>query len=107
MSIPRPAGWRPRTPSFNFRSLDCMACGTAVMVNHVEHADVARCWDADLVPDEHYVAYDGEDFTEIARELLADPERRARIGAKAARVVRERHTWKHRAERILRDLSHA
>jgi spore maturation protein CgeB len=37
----------------------------------------------------------------LARELLADPERRAALGAAARRRVLAEHTWRHRMEELL------
>lgn len=88
----------------HFRTIDCMAAGGLVFINQVEHPGKAAAFDAEFENGIHYVGYDGESFVETARRYLADPSARARIGAAAAARIAERHTWRHRAERILADL---
>jgi putative two-component system response regulator len=42
-----------------------------------------------------------EQLEGLARELLADSERRATLGAAARRRVLAEHTWRHRVEELL------
>ena len=44
-----------------------------------------------------------KDLDGLARELLADPERRAALGAAARRRVLAEHTWRHRLDELLRE----
>lgn len=86
----------------HFRTLDCMACGGCVMVNRTTHPAIASCWDRDFVEGEHYLGCADGDFVEVARRALADPGNCDRIGARAAALVRAKHTWAHRAAEICR-----
>ncbi|MDQ2104234.1 glycosyltransferase family protein [Azospirillum isscasi] len=88
----------------HFRTLDAMGCGGAVMINRLHRPDVDEHFHTDFQPGTHYVAYGPADFEEAAARTLRDDAARTRMGAAAARVIAEKHLWRHRAEQILADL---
>lgn len=89
---------------FHFRTVDCMGAGGVIFINKADHPLRTSMFDSEFVEGEHYVAYDAEGFVETARRYLGDPDARSRIAAAAAAQIAARHTWRHRAERILVDL---
>jgi spore maturation protein CgeB len=51
------------------------------------------------------VARNGEQMTELLRELLADEKKRERIAQHGLSTIRQRHTCAHRVEELL-DIYH-
>lgn len=89
----------------HFRTLDAMAAGRVAMLNET-------CWDGTpwgvdghFAVGTHFLPYRLDDPAPALRDALADPGRRRRIGAEAARAVRAGHTWRHRAMQIVEDLT--
>lgn len=89
----------------HFRTLDCMGCGGCVMVNKIVHPAAAFHWERDFIEGEHYLSCTDGDFVTVAQRALADLAGCARIGAEAARLVRAKHTWSHRAIELCRALA--
>lgn len=87
------------------RVLDCMATGGAIMVNRCRWDGTPFGIDRHFAAGRHFVEYDFDNFEQVARKTLEDSDRRRRIGADAAKTVRASHTWRHRAEQILSDVS--
>jgi spore maturation protein CgeB len=50
-----------------------------------------------------FVSFTIDDFSEKAEEILGDHRRRQKMGQAAARTIAASHTWRHRAEKIMRD----
>jgi spore maturation protein CgeB len=63
------------------------------------------CLRAHFQPGVHYFEFEGDDFVEQAKTVLATDELRRDIGAAAAAAVRAKHTWAHRVDQILSDLA--
>lgn len=86
------------------RVLESMHAGGAVMThtspNDVKEGGMKKYF----VPGEHYIAYDAQDFCDVAQRWLHDKKTLAVISANAQRLVLEKHTWLHRAHQILADL---
>lgn len=91
------------------RALDCMATAGTVMVNrmHGNTASTPGCLKQYFEPGVHYFEYDDDDVADVGRELLADGTRRQRVGEEARKAVIADHTWGHRVEKVLADLSNA
>lgn len=87
------------------RSVDCMASGGFVMINRTSIDNKPGGINQFFAAGEHYANYDVDDFGEVARRYLADPTARERIAAEGRRAVLAAHTWKHRAQQILKDFS--
>jgi Glycosyl transferases group 1 len=88
----------------HFRSMDVMCSGNLVLWRTTPHdhlhGGIAQQFEAGV----HYVPFELENLGERLGELLDDPERAARIRVAAAQAIRAGHTWRHRAQAILRDV---
>jgi spore maturation protein CgeB len=87
----------------HFRVLDCMAAGGVVFA-------MAREWEnlpgeiGDYFEDgSEFVSFTINDFAEKASEILGDHKRRQKMQRAAAKAIAASHTWRHRAEKIMRD----
>jgi hypothetical protein len=89
------------------RVLDCMATGSAIMVNKMLHNDASQpdCLKAHFEADLHYFEYDEDDLDERARAVLDADDKRRKAGRLAAEAVRAKHTWSHRVDQILSDVT--
>lgn len=87
------------------RVLDCMATGSTIMVGNGRWDGTVYGLDHYFEAGSHYYEYDFDTFEPTARIALEDNEARRRIGAAAAEAVRANHTWRHRAEQIIRDVA--
>ena len=87
------------------RTLECMAVGGFIFMHRSPHDDKPGGMLTAFELGVHYGAYTPETFREEAKRWLRDEPGRAKVGAQAAAVIREKHLWRHRAEQILRDLS--
>ena len=90
--------------ALHYRTIDCMASGRLIMVKNTPYdrgiAGIRRFFN----PGEHYVAFDDDDFEDVAQRVIADTPLRERIGAAAHAEVKANHTWRHRADQVIRDL---
>ena len=93
------------TVAMHVRSMDCMAAGGFLLINRTWIDDKVGGINHFFAADEHYGSYDMDDFGEVACRYLEDAPARARIAAEGRRAVLAAHTWKHRAEQILKDFS--
>lgn len=91
--------------TMHMRVMEVMGCGMPLLVNR-------SLWDAKpcgieshFTPFEHYIPYDLDDIEEVAAKALRDEPWRTRIAEAGLRRVLEAHTWRHRAEYLLRDLA--
>jgi glycosyltransferase involved in cell wall biosynthesis len=86
------------------RTLECMSVGGFLLM-HTSNND---CRPGGILtafePGVHFGAYTPDSFDEEARRWLRDDRRRREVGHRAAALVREKHTWRRRAEQILHDL---
>lgn len=89
----------------HYRPLDCMASGAAVMINAVRHPDVARLFYTQFIPNEDFIEYEMDSFTQTAARALQDKAWLDRVRRNGARAVLAGHTYRHRAEQIVRDLA--
>ncbi|MBC8070150.1 MAG: glycosyltransferase family 1 protein [Deltaproteobacteria bacterium] len=89
----------------HFRSMDVMCSGGVVLWRTTPHdhlhGGIAEQFEAGV----HYVPFELGNLGERLGELLDDPARAARIRVAAAAAIRAGHTWRHRAQTILRDVA--
>jgi hypothetical protein len=89
----------------HFRQMDAMGTGGLVFFRETpnDHAEggIARLFE----PNVHYVPFRLDTLGERLHEVLGDPERAQAMRTAAARAIRARHTWRHRAQEVLADLA--
>lgn len=82
----------------NMRVFEAMACGRPLVTDRLP----AKCGLEELAVDgEHLVLYDDADLEVTLARLLADEGAPDRLGAAGRALVLGRHTYDHRARRIL------
>jgi len=75
-----------------------MGCGVPVIASDIgQIADVVNHGETGLL----YRPGDVDALTRSCQELLADPQRRQRMGLKAAALIHEQYTWDHNAARVI------
>ncbi|OQX14502.1 MAG: hypothetical protein BWK76_14555 [Desulfobulbaceae bacterium A2] len=88
----------------HFRSFDCMAAGGVLLYRRSpddhEYGGLATLFE----PGVQYLDCDSGDIREQVAACAADTRRCRAIGRAAAGEIRARHTWTHRASKILADL---
>lgn len=88
----------------NMRVFEALACGSLLVTNDLEGNGQEELFHAG----EHLVVYrDAEDLVEQIRWHLAHEEERERIAAAGRQLVLTQHTYRHRMERILDEVSRA
>lgn len=117
--------------TLHFRLMDCLAVGGFMLVNETPWDDLPGGIHRYMEPGRHYGAYkigpmrDGPPFdfltewlrpqgappaercgdvADVAARFLADAPARERIAAEGRRLVLAEHTWRNRAEQVLRDI---
>lgn len=88
----------------HFRSMDVMCTGGLVLWRTTPHDHLHGGIAEQFEAGEHYVPFELETLGATIGEILGDPQRAARIRSNAAAAIRAGHTWRHRAQGILRDL---
>ena len=88
----------------HYRTIDCMASGRLIMVKDTPYDQGVAGMRRFVNPGEHYLAFNDDNFEDVARNAIADASLRDRIGRAAHEAVRAAHTWRHRAEQVVRDL---
>lgn len=82
----------------NMRYFEAMGAGALLLTDHAQNNGVEELFTVG----EHYLEYhDEQTLCSLIHELLQDPERCSRIGEAARQLVLARHTYRHRAERLL------
>jgi spore maturation protein CgeB len=91
------------SPILHPRALECMASG-----GFLAAIESSKAWPESFhdffEEGKHYVTYNFDNLEEKAKYYLEHPERRSKIGHQASEFVLAKHTWRHRAEKILNDL---
>jgi len=85
------------------RSLEAMACGTCVILNHSKFENSRSGITPYFTDGEHFVFFDKNSISAVTKELLADDKRRQHIGRQARARVLSGFTWQHRAKQIIDD----
>jgi len=80
------------------RLFDALACGTAVVSDHVTGIE-------ELFGDAVATYHDTSELRQQVERLLADPQARRAMGSRGQKLVVERHTFAARAEQLLAHLA--
>jgi hypothetical protein len=88
----------------HFRSMDIMSTGGLLFFRESPEDELPGGMNRLFEPEVHYVPFTIDNLPERMAELLADPERAARIRRNAAAEIARAHTWECRARDILRDV---
>jgi len=86
------------------RTLECMAVRGFIFMHRSPHDEKPGGMLTSFEPDVHYGAYTPETFRDEAQRWLKDKAARGKAGERAAKVIKAKHLWRHRAEQILGDL---
>jgi hypothetical protein len=87
----------------HFRLFDCMGAGGLLFCAGGPDRDVYGELNYYFIPGEHYIPFEQDNFSELARYYLAHEKQRQIIALKASERVHGEHTWRHRAEKICED----
>lgn len=86
------------------RTLECMAAGGFILIHESPNDEKPGGMLTSFEPDLHYGAFKPETLQETALRWLKDENGRGRAGANAAKIVRDKHLWRHRAAQLITDL---
>ncbi|HEX7894048.1 MAG TPA: glycosyltransferase [Terriglobales bacterium] len=86
------------------RTLECMATGGFILIHESPNDEKPGGMLTSFEPDLHYGAFKPETLQETALRWLKDENGRGRAGANAAKIVRDKHLWRHRAAQLIADL---
>ncbi|QWD91072.1 glycosyltransferase [Polynucleobacter sp. MWH-Braz-FAM2G] len=82
----------------NMRYFEAMGAGAVLMTDPIQNNGVEQLFDGG----KHFLRYDSEsDALELAKTVLADPERLQQIGQQARDEVLAKHTYLHRVKTLL------
>ena len=89
----------------HFRSVDCMSTGGLLFFREREELDrLPGEISTQFEPDREFVSFSPDTFPDKLKQYLGDPKRADQVRKAAARAIRAGHTWRHRAESVLKDL---
>ncbi|MBD9362044.1 glycosyltransferase family protein [Methylomonas fluvii] len=89
----------------HFRTLDCMASGGLLFYLAGPDDKITGGIRTVFTPGIHYVEVQEANFSEKVAFYLAHPEERLEICDKASLEVLQKHTWNHRVQKLVDDLS--
>jgi spore maturation protein CgeB len=84
------------------RVLDVMGSGGVALVH--QSADDKETLNKYFTPFVHYIPFTLTNMEEVIDKCINDIPALISMGNKAREVIREGHTWQHRARQILKDL---
>lgn len=87
------------------RTLECMAVGGFIFMHRSPHDAKPGGMHTAFEPGVHYGMYTPENFRESAARWLRDDRERTEAGRRAAKLIGEKHLWRHRAAQLLTDLA--
>ncbi|BEV72214.1 MULTISPECIES: glycosyltransferase [unclassified Paludibacterium] len=87
------------------RVLEGMGCGAPMFVCTGRFDDTEHDIKRHFQPGEHYIPFTIEEGVETLRHWCAQPARLREIGMNAAEEAHARHTWRHRVQEVLSDIS--
>jgi hypothetical protein len=87
------------------RVLECMGAGGVIFVHESKEILLHRDIYENFIPGEHFVPFHMGNLEELMKCYLTQNEKLSVIGEKASLEIRKAHTWKHRAEKIMNDIS--
>lgn len=88
----------------HWRSMDIMSTGGLLFFRESPEDHLPGGMNSLFEPEVHYVPFTIDNLPQRLAELLADPEKGARIRRNAAAEIARAHTWESRARDILRDV---
>ena len=86
------------------RTLECMAAGGFILIHESPNDSKPGGMLTSFEPDRHYGVFKAETMKEAASRWLKDEKGRKQAGADAAKIVSEKHLWRHRAAQLIADL---
>ncbi|OQX19094.1 MAG: hypothetical protein BWK76_05540 [Desulfobulbaceae bacterium A2] len=87
----------------HFRVMDAMAAGGVMCLLRSYDDRAVDGMEELFEPFVHYIPFDESDFTALTEKYLYDTQARSAMAAAAAHEILARHTWTHRARKILDD----
>ncbi len=88
----------------HFRTFDCMGSGSVLTYVSSVEDDQPEGINSLFEPHRHYIPVSKENMPDVVAGYRSNERARRRIGEQAAELVHAKHTWRHRAEKILKDL---
>ncbi len=86
------------------RVIECMACEGFVMSHKSPRDNTHGGFLKNFEEGKHFAFYDKNNFSETVTKYLKDEKLRMNIGKEAKKIILAEHSWKKRAEELLRDL---
>ena len=86
----------------HFRSLDCMASGGVIVYRSTSRDNHHEGINSHFEPFRHYIPLN-DDYEKV-RFYLNNPNKRYKISKEASELVKQKHTWAKRCEKITQDL---
>ncbi len=87
----------------HFRLFDCMAAGGLIFCANGPDRDAYGELNCLFEPQKHYISFGENNFAELTEFYLDNGKIRQEISHNASALVHEKHTWRHRAEKICQD----
>lgn len=88
----------------HWRVMESMACARPIMIQQTPRDDKPGEILDNFEPYTHYIPWNQGNFVDNAKKYLKDDEACKKMGEEARKVILAKHTWRHRAEQILKDL---
>ncbi len=87
------------------RVLECMAVGGFIFNHESPNDNTAGGMLTEFEPGVHFGQYSIINFAEESQKWLRDDASRMLVGENAKKIISKNHLWRHRAEKIINDLS--
>ncbi len=94
----------PNGFNMHARVLDCMGAGGVIMVHASPDDKLPGGIEDYFTPFSDYIPFTLDNFKETVDDFIHDDEYTSSMGHMAKALINNDHTWKHRAEQILKDL---
>lgn len=88
----------------HFRVFDALGAGSCLFYLRHPTEFVHGGLQTFFEPGKHYVPFDADDITEVAAKYLYSEQARRTMARDASALVHAKHTWSHRAAKILADI---
>jgi len=88
----------------HFRVMDCMSAGGLLFAKKTDYDEKLGGIKTFFSPDKHYVEFELDNVHEKINFYLDNPDKANAIRYNAFSEIRNKHTWKHRADSIINDL---
>jgi len=87
------------------RVFECMSVGGFIFNHESPNDNISGGILTEFEPGVHFGQYSKLNFNEEANKWLKNDISRIQIGQNARKLIAEKHLWRHRAEKIINDLS--